>query len=169
VIPPLRRWPAGIAVGALLVAAVSALVWLLEPYAPVRSLGVFYLLAVLPVAIVWGVLPAVAVSFLSVAVFVFVFIPPSNSFDFDDPGEWLALSVLLVIAIVVSELAARQRREKVEVAQLEKEQTALRRVATMEVPRHGLAVVAEGNRVHFVAGGPQPRATYSDAHEVLTV
>jgi hypothetical protein len=74
-----------------------------------------------------------------------------------------------VIAIVVSELAARQRREKVEVAQLEKEQTALRRVATMEVPRHGLAVVAEGNRVHFVAGGPQPGATYSDAHEVLTV
>ena len=44
-----------------------------------------------------------------------------------------------------------------------------RRVATMEVPRHGLAVVAEGNRVHFVAGGPQPGATYSDAHEVLTV
>jgi signal transduction histidine kinase len=77
------------------------------------------------------VLPAVAVSFLSVVVFGFVFIPPSNSFDFDDPGEWLALSVLLVIAIVVSELAARQRREKVEVAQLEKEQTALRRVATL--------------------------------------
>jgi hypothetical protein len=43
------------------------------------------------------------------------------------------------------------------------------RVATMQVPRHGLAVVAEGNRVHFVAGGPQPGATYSDAHEVLTV
>ena len=42
-----------------------------------------------------------------------------------------------------------------------------RRVATMEVPRHGLAVVAEGDRVHFVAGGAQPGATYSDAHEVL--
>jgi hypothetical protein len=44
-----------------------------------------------------------------------------------------------------------------------------RRVATMQVPRHGLAVVAEGDRVHFVAGGPQPGATYSDAHEVLPV
>jgi len=44
-----------------------------------------------------------------------------------------------------------------------------RRVATLQVPRHGLAVVAEGDRVHFVAGGPQPGATFSDAHEVLAV
>ncbi|HMF83573.1 MAG TPA: hypothetical protein VKI01_09880 [Acidimicrobiia bacterium] len=44
-----------------------------------------------------------------------------------------------------------------------------RRVATLQVPRHGLAVVAEGDRVHFVAGGPQPGATFSDAHEVLEV
>ena len=44
-----------------------------------------------------------------------------------------------------------------------------RRVAMMQVPRHGLAVVAEANRVHFVAGGPQPGATFSDAHEVLAV
>ena len=41
------------------------------------------------------------------------------------------------------------------------------RVATVQVPRHGLAVVAEGNRVHFVAGGPQPGATFCDAHPVL--
>jgi hypothetical protein len=41
------------------------------------------------------------------------------------------------------------------------------RVATMKVPRHGLAVAAEGNRVHFVAGGPEPGGSFSDAHEVL--
>ncbi len=44
-----------------------------------------------------------------------------------------------------------------------------RRVATMSVPRHGLAIVAEGNHVHFVAGGPQPGASFSDTHEVLPV
>jgi hypothetical protein len=43
------------------------------------------------------------------------------------------------------------------------------RVATMRVPRHGLAVVAEENRVHFIAGGPQPGGSFSDAHEVLAV
>lgn len=43
------------------------------------------------------------------------------------------------------------------------------RVTTMRVPRHGLAVVAEGNRVHFIAGGPEPGGSFSDAHEVLGV
>lgn len=42
-----------------------------------------------------------------------------------------------------------------------------RRMADMSVPRHGLAVVAEGKRVHLVAGGPQPGFSFSDAHEVL--
>jgi hypothetical protein len=46
---------------------------------------------------------------------------------------------------------------------------AWQRVADMSVPRHGLAVVAEGNRVHFVAGGPQPGGSFSDAHEILEV
>jgi hypothetical protein len=42
-----------------------------------------------------------------------------------------------------------------------------RRVASMSVPRHGLAVVAEAKRVHLIAGGPQPGFSFSDAHEVL--
>ena len=42
-----------------------------------------------------------------------------------------------------------------------------RRVANMSVPRHGLAVVAEGNRIRLVAGGPQPGFSFGDAHEVL--
>lgn len=42
-----------------------------------------------------------------------------------------------------------------------------RRIANMSVPRHGLAVVAEGKRIHLVAGGPQPGFSFSDAHEVL--
>jgi len=44
-----------------------------------------------------------------------------------------------------------------------------RLMASMSVPRHGLAVVAEGRRVHFVAGGPQPGFSFSDAHEVLAL
>jgi Kelch motif/Galactose oxidase, central domain len=44
-----------------------------------------------------------------------------------------------------------------------------RRVADMRVPRHGLAIVAESDRVHFVSGGPQPGGSFSDAHEVLAL
>lgn len=43
------------------------------------------------------------------------------------------------------------------------------RLATMRVPRHGLAVVADGSSVHFIAGGPEPGGSFSDAHEVLAL
>jgi hypothetical protein len=36
-----------------------------------------------------------------------------------------------------------------------------RRVATLVI------VLAEGKRVHLIAGGPQPGFSFSDAHEVL--
>ncbi len=42
-------------------------------------------------------------------------------------------------------------------------------VATLQTPRHGLAVVALGDALHVVAGGPQPGLTVSAAHEVLLV
>jgi Kelch motif/Galactose oxidase, central domain len=43
------------------------------------------------------------------------------------------------------------------------------RVGRMRTPRHGVAVVAVGDRIHFVAGGPEPGGSFSDAHEVLEV
>jgi hypothetical protein len=55
VVPPMPRWLSGLLATVVLVAAVSGLLGLLEPHAPVLSLSVLYLLAVVPVAIVWGV------------------------------------------------------------------------------------------------------------------
>jgi Kelch motif len=43
------------------------------------------------------------------------------------------------------------------------------RIGTMSVPRHGMAVIAEGNRVHFIAGSPVPGFSVSAVHEVQTV
>jgi N-acetylneuraminic acid mutarotase len=40
-------------------------------------------------------------------------------------------------------------------------------VAELEVARHGLAVVAVGNRLHVIAGGPRPGLFVSDVHEVF--
>ena len=40
--------------------------------------------------------------------------------------------------------------------------------ASLAQPRHGLAVVAVGDRLHVVGGGPRPGLTVSGAHEVLT-
>lgn len=42
-------------------------------------------------------------------------------------------------------------------------------VDRLEVPRHGLAVAALDGRLHVVGGGPEPRLTTSDVHEVIPV
>jgi hypothetical protein len=41
------------------------------------------------------------------------------------------------------------------------------RLHALQVPRHGLAVAALGNRLHVVAGGPQPGLFVSGTHEVF--
>jgi hypothetical protein len=42
-----------------------------------------------------------------------------------------------------------------------------RDVATLAVPRHGVAVVAVGGTLHVIGGGPQPSLFVSDAHEAF--
>jgi hypothetical protein len=41
------------------------------------------------------------------------------------------------------------------------------RVATLATPRHGLAVVPVGDRLHVIGGGPTPGLSVSEAHEAL--
>ena len=43
------------------------------------------------------------------------------------------------------------------------------RVATLQTPRHGLAVAGLGDRLHVIAGGPEPGLFVSGAHEAFTV
>jgi hypothetical protein len=52
--PSVVRPLSGLLVGVTAVAAASVLIALLEPHVPVLSLLVLYILAVLPVALVWG-------------------------------------------------------------------------------------------------------------------
>jgi hypothetical protein len=40
-------------------------------------------------------------------------------------------------------------------------------VARLEVPRHGVAVAASGNRLHVIGGGPQPGLFVSNIHEAF--
>ena len=41
-----------------------------------------------------------------------------------------------------------------------------RHVADLEVPRHGLAVVAVDDEIHIISGGPEPGFAFSRVHEV---
>ncbi len=122
---PIRRWVSGLLAGAALVAAVSGVLLLLEPHVPMRGVAVLYLLAVLPVAVVWGTWFAVGVAVASTAVFALAFAPPI------EPRDAIRLGVFLVVAVVTGELAAQLRRRAHEAARLGEEQLRLRRVAVL--------------------------------------
>src|SRR5262249_16928090 len=112
------------------VAVVTGAIYALRPVAPVLSLGVLYLFGVLPVAALWGLPYAVAVSVVSMLAFNFFFLPPTHTLRLADSENWVALAVYLVTAISVSELAARVRRRASEaelLAHTASEADALRR------------------------------------------
>jgi signal transduction histidine kinase len=127
---PIVRWSGRLLASVAMVAVVTGVVALLKPHVPTLSLLVLYLLAVLPVAVLWGARLAAVTSVLSVTAFALL-LPPAGSVLIADSRNAVALGVFLVTAVVVSELAARSRRSAVESARLTKEQSALRRVATL--------------------------------------
>ena len=114
-----RLGPAGRSIVCLvLLAAVTGVIALLEPHVPVLSLAVLYLLAILPVAVAWGLVYAAGVAVGGMLVFNFFFLPPRHTLSIQDSRNWFALLVFLVTAVVVSDLAARSRRRAQESALL---------------------------------------------------
>ncbi len=100
----------GLAASVVAVAAVTGVIFALDPFVPVLGLGMLYLFAVLPIAVVWGPLYGIGVSVASMLAFNWLFLPPVHTFTLADSQNWLALAVFVATAIVVSELAARSRR-----------------------------------------------------------
>jgi two-component system sensor histidine kinase KdpD len=110
------------------VALVTGAVFGLKEVAPVLSLGVLYVFAVLPVAVSYGLAYAIAVSVASMLAFNFFFLPPLHTLALHDSENWVALAVYLVTAVVVSELAAVARRRSLAAVEAE----ALRRSDTVK-------------------------------------
>jgi two-component system sensor histidine kinase KdpD len=121
--------PAGIVASAAAIAAVSAVVLLLRPHVPVVSLGALYVLAVLPVAMLWGTALAAAVSLASMLAFNWFFLPPYHTFQLRDGANWLVLAVDLAIAVAVGALAARARARREDAERRRAEAHALAEVA----------------------------------------
>src|SRR5581483_8848667 len=105
----LPRHAAGAVASVSAVAAVTGVIFAIRPVAPVLSLGVLYVFAVLPVAVAFGLAYALPVSIASMLVFNWFFLPPQHTFALRDSQNWVVLAVYLVTAVVVSELAARAR------------------------------------------------------------
>jgi two-component system, OmpR family, sensor histidine kinase KdpD len=106
------------------VSAVTGVVFLLHGFVPVLSLGALYVLAVLPVAVLFGRTWAIVASIGSMLVFNYFFLPPRLTFTLSGNENWLALSIYVVTGLIVADLAARARLRAREAERREQE-TAL--------------------------------------------
>ena len=126
----MRRLASGLIASAIAVALVTAAIALLKSHVPVLSLGVLYVFAVLPIAVVWGIWLAIPVSIASMLAFEWFYLPPVHRFSLANSENWFALAVYLATAVVVSELAARSRRRAAAAEQREHESAFLAQLAT---------------------------------------
>jgi two-component system sensor histidine kinase KdpD len=92
----------------------------LEP----ANLVMFYLLAVVIVAIRWGQGPAIVTSILSVFAFDFFLVSPYLTLGVDDIQYIFTFAALLIVGVVVSTLTSKTREQVIQ-RQAEKLQTAL--------------------------------------------
>jgi two-component system sensor histidine kinase KdpD len=129
------------------VTLVTLLVWALSSFAPTLSLGVLFVFAVLPVAIVWGIWWALGVAVASTLAFNFFFLPPVHTLALNESRDWFALAAYSVSAVVVGELAARARRRTADAEQREREATLLAEIAGHLLSGRGL-----DGELHWIEG-----------------
>jgi K+-sensing histidine kinase KdpD len=96
------------------VAVGTLLVYPLKSVAPVVSLGIVYLPAILLISIAWGLRLGLLASVASAIAFNFFQIPPLHRFTIADEQNWVALAALVIAAIVSSTVAGLARARAVE-------------------------------------------------------
>jgi two-component system sensor histidine kinase KdpD len=109
---PSRR--SGVAAAVASVALATAVIYPLKTVAPVLSLGVVYVLAVLIVSTYWGLALGLATAVLSAVAFDLFHLPPVGSLTLADDRDWVALATFIIVAAaagVTSELARARARE----------------------------------------------------------
>jgi two-component system sensor histidine kinase KdpD len=121
--PPSRR--VGVIVALALVALSTVIIFPLKHVAPVVSLSVVYIPAVLIASVTWGVWFGLATAVLSAAAFNFFHLPPVGEFTIRDSSNWVALVTFVVVAGIASSVAevarartrdAQERRREADLA-----------------------------------------------------
>jgi two-component system, OmpR family, sensor histidine kinase KdpD len=117
--PPSRR--VGMLIAVALVAFCTLLIYPLKQAAPVVSLGVVYMLAVVIVSVTWGVWLGVATSLLSALAFNYFHLPPIGRFTIRNADNWVALIAFLIVAMLASSVAEVTRARSREAAERRRE------------------------------------------------
>ena len=115
--PPARPTPAvsplpyAAALGATAIGLGFSL--LVEPIIGIESVDLVFLTAVVGMAVRFGLWPSLATVILASLAYNFFFLPPTWTFTIADPTNVAALVLFAIVAIVVSNLAARAREQAV--------------------------------------------------------
>ena len=119
VAPPSRLL--GVLCAAVVVGLTTALVFPLRTVAPVVSLGVVYLVAVLLISTVWGAWLGVLTAIASALAFNYFHIPPTGRFTIAESENWVALVVFLIVAVIGSSVGQVARARATEADQRRRE------------------------------------------------
>lgn len=133
------------AVSAALVALATGLGLSLQGMVPPASITLIFVLPVVVAASGFGFGPSLVATVLGVLSFDFFFTQPYYSFTIDSPADIWSAALLLVIATIVSAVAADARRRAVDSRQAAEQADALRSLAhtVVEAPsRRELAQAA---------------------------
>jgi two-component system sensor histidine kinase KdpD len=107
------------------VAAVTGLISLVPGAQETTSVSMLYFLVVIGAALRFGSRAAVLASVLSFLAFDWFFILPRYVLTVRDPGEWLALLMFLITAMVTGQLTARLQASAAEARRRAREAVAL--------------------------------------------
>ena len=133
----LRTW--GLVAG--LIAAATLGGFALEHHISLTSQAMLYVLAVVIAAYALKPLPSAVCAVAAVTAFNFFFVPPRWTFAVESQEHLIALLVMLVVALVISQLAARLRQET-ELARLN-----ARRAQQLQELASGLAMALDAKAV----------------------
>jgi two-component system, OmpR family, sensor histidine kinase KdpD len=147
--------PIGYAVSTGLVASVTALGVAVYSFGNLTNLALLYLIPVMAAATFYGLRTGLFTGLLSSLAYNFFFLPPLHSLTVQDPENILTILILLGVALVTSQLAARVRLQA-DLAQRSSGQNAAlagfaRTLAGLStVPEVGEALCAEVARLRGI-------------------
>src|SRR5579875_962964 len=107
------------------VALLTLLIGVTRSHVPPERLQISYLLVVLALAIGGGSGPAIAASLLAFLAYDWFFVQPIGTPIVEEPAEWLALGLFVVVAVATGSLAAGLKRSA------EEERRRTREIATL--------------------------------------
>ena len=103
--------PRPYAIALVVTAAALGFGELIRPYFGVENVDLVFLTAVVGVAVRFGLWPSLFASVLASLCYNFFFLPPLYTFTIADPTNVAALFFFTVVAIIVSQVAARVRTQ----------------------------------------------------------